>query len=672
MRQQLVFAAVAAVTMGVMGMTALNTASAKGHDEEKHKEFKNVIFMIPDGCSQSIQTLARWYKGEALTLDSMNAGAVKTHMADSVITDSAAAATAFACAYKTSDGFVGVYPREEGLLSTIEEFDPYRAHAPLASILEAAKAEGKATGLVATSRITHATPAGFAAHIHDRNARDIIMEQEVYNGLTVAMGGGHRHLLPDEDTCPNGVEGGYRTDCENLEKVLLDRGYDVVTTKAAMDAVAVKPKTKLWGAFAMSHMDSDIDRTYLGLEEPSLAEMTAKAIEVLSQDHDGFFLMVEGSQVDWAGHNNDVIYMVTDFLAFDDAVKVAVDFAKADGDTLVVAFPDHNTGGMKIGSYYTEDNAIGARYTATKVEDLIAPLWGMQVTAEQITFMLGDYGDDLEAAIEDLWGLDVTEQDLEEIDALAPEVGLAYAIARVISKNHTVIGWTTHGHNGEDVPVWIYPQSAAIGVIDNTDLPALGQAGDLDALTEKLYIDVIQTAANSSLDLDQTLSLSVCVYRKSADKLHPMNIEYLLSRGDQAHSDFVLFVAPGGGIGADLDSKALVEDSLLIPPEPAKWHVADDQWMHLMLTYDGRRVRLYIDGREDKVKSMPGGLSKMDGPLNIGRMGNGQWQYGFNGKLDDLIIWKRALTEVEVRGLWATLVDGGSRRPAARDAGRQW
>jgi alkaline phosphatase len=476
----------------------MGTAMAKGHEGNKPAEFRNVIFLIPDGCSQSIQTLARWYKWyttedeekAGLTLDSMNAGMVVTHMADSVITDSAAAATAFACGYKTSNGFVGVYPRPEGLLlNMVDDFEPDRAYAPLASILEAAKADGKATGLVATSRITHATPAGFAAHVHDRNLPNVIMEHEVYNGLTVALGGGRRHLLPEED-CPNGVEGGYRSDCENLEEVLLGRGYDVVTTKTEMDAVNVTADTKLWGAFAMSHMDSDIDRVYLALEEPSLAEMTAKALEVLSQDDDGFFMMVEGSQVDWAGHNNDGIYMITDFLAFDDAVKVAVDFAKEDGDTLVVAFPDHNTGGMKIGHYYTP-----MHYTATTVEHLVEPFLGMQVTSELLADRVDDYYDsDLTAAVEHLWGIEITQDDVDEIEAWAEDmdVGLHYAIAQVISHKYTVVGWTSHGHNGEDVPVWIYPQAAAIGVIDDTDLPFLGQAGDLDALTEKLYVDVAQ------------------------------------------------------------------------------------------------------------------------------------------------------------------------------------
>jgi alkaline phosphatase len=488
MRKHLVYAAIAAVTIGVMGVTALNTASAKGHGTgPEHKEFKNVIFMVPDGCSQSIQTLARWYKGDDLTLDSMNSGMVGTYMSNSVITGSAAAATAFATGHKTTVRFLGVGPRGDDLLSIIEDFDPEMAYAPMATILEAAKAKGKSTGLVATSRITHATPAAFASHIPDRGWDNEIMEHMVYNGLTVSLGGGERHLLPGSE-CPNAVDGGRREDCENLKDVLIhERGYTFVSTKDEMNAVKATPHTKLWGSFNTSHMAPDIDRQYLELEEPSLAEMTAKAIEVLRKNKEGFFLMVEGSQVDWAGHNNDGIYMITDFLAFDEAVKVAVDFAKKDSETLVLAFPDHNTGGLKIGHYET-----AMHYTETTVEDLVDPFKGMLVSSPLLASTLPDnYTDeDLAAAILDLWGITVTDEDLTEIEELAPEVGNAYAIARVISENHTVIGWTTHGHNGEDVPVWAYPPSAAIGTIDNTDLPAMGLAGDLDYLTEDLYIKV--------------------------------------------------------------------------------------------------------------------------------------------------------------------------------------
>lgn len=460
-------------------------------DVRKHRKddnpsgYKNIIFMVPDGCSQSIQTLARWYKGEDLTLDSMNAGMVRIDMANSVITGSAAAATAFACGEKTTVRFLGVGPRTDDLLSTFPEVDPENAYAPMASILELAKAKGKSTGLVATSRITHATPAAFASHIPDRGWDNEIMEHMVYNNLTVALGGGRRHLLPT-------ALGGKRTDGENLEQVLIDRGYTIVTTKSEMDTA--EGCSKLWGGFAMSHMDADIDRAPYHPEEPSIAEMTAKALEVLSRNKRGFFLMVEGSQVDWAGHNNDPIYMTTDFLAFDEAVKVAKDFADEDGDTLVLAFPDHNTGGMKIGHYNTS-----MPYTASTVEDLVAPLKGMKVTAGSvISEMDGDYSEaNMIVKIKQFWGIDATPADIVEITDLAGEVGWSYALARVISRNHTLIGWTTHGHNGEDVPVWIYPYADAIGRIDNTEVPSVlvnwksrsGPNG-LDELTENLYNDV--------------------------------------------------------------------------------------------------------------------------------------------------------------------------------------
>merc|ERR1711933_348452 len=105
---------------------------------------------------------------------------------------------------------------------------------------------------------------------------------------------------------------------------------------------------KAWCSFADSHMSPDIDRVHFTPTEPSIAEMTEKTIEMLSKNENGFFMMVEGSQVDFAGHANDPIWMTTDFIAWDDAVRVAVDFAKEDGETLVLALPDHNTGGLKI------------------------------------------------------------------------------------------------------------------------------------------------------------------------------------------------------------------------------------------------------------------------------------------------------------------------------------
>jgi alkaline phosphatase len=184
--------------------TILFTVSAKGFNHGPApfcKPFhgaKNVIVLIPDGCNEAVQTATRWYKGSELNLDRMHTGDVKVHMANSIIPGSAAASTAMATGHKTTVRFLGVGPRTDDLLTDfVPTADPY---APVASILEAAKLTGRATGLVATSRITHATPAGFACHIHDRGLDNEIMEHMVYNNIDVVFGGGARHLLPSDET----------------------------------------------------------------------------------------------------------------------------------------------------------------------------------------------------------------------------------------------------------------------------------------------------------------------------------------------------------------------------------------------------------------------------------------------------------------------------------------
>jgi alkaline phosphatase len=421
---------------------------------------RNVIVMIPDGCSQSVQTLARWYTGEPLALDSMAAGLVSTYMADSVITDSAAAATAFACGVKTSDGFVGLGPRPEGVLSTLEPPTAEMQYRPVASVLEAARLMGKGTGLIATSRVSHATPAGYAAHVEDRDWDNEIVEHMVYQGVDVVFGGGSRHLRPTQ-------LGGRRTDNEDLlQQLVAHLGYRWVDDRAGLLALDSGP---VWGLFASSHMEAELDRLEFAPDQPSLAEMTAKAIEILDAEHpDGFFLMVEGSQVDWAGHAMDPIYMVTDFLAFDDAVRVAKDFAAADGDTLLIVFPDHNTGGLSIGNRTTDST-----YTAVSVEQVVAPLESMRLTAYGLARKIGSdlSPANLDAKILEWWGIDPTDEEVNDILALrGAGATLDYAISEVLSASRTVLGWTTHGHTGEDVPLWTYGPNRPTGHFDNTEL----------------------------------------------------------------------------------------------------------------------------------------------------------------------------------------------------------
>jgi alkaline phosphatase len=419
----------------------------------------NVIILVPDGCDANIQTLARWYKGGPLAIDSLVSGSVSTYMSNSVITGSAAAATAFATGHKTSVRFLGIGPRPDDVLSNQPIPPEEMQYKPLATVLEGAKLAGKATGLISTSRITHATPAAYASHIQDRGWDNDIMEHLVYQDIDVVFGGGGRHLLPTED-------GGKRTDGENLRRELRNRGYDYVVAKWGLDGTG---SNKVWGMFASSHMTADIDRKEFAPSEPSLAEMTSKALETLSNlSSDGIFLMVEGSQVDWAGHANDPIYMVTDFLAFDEAVKVALDFANdpANGSTLVLAFPDHNTGGMTIGNYSTA-------YTSLTIEDMLDPLQGMKISAYGVASKIGEdlSADNIQANVLEWWGLDLTAEDIDEILTLVDGgLYLDYAISTVVSREYTDFGWTTYGHTGGDVPLWSYGPNRPIGHFENTDL----------------------------------------------------------------------------------------------------------------------------------------------------------------------------------------------------------
>ena len=430
------------------------------------RPFKNVIVLIPDGCDGAIQTLARWYKNETLQVDQLATASIANHMANSVITGSGAAATAFACGIKTTERFLGVGPRTNDLLSIYDPSEMASQYAPVASILEAAKLAGKSTGIVATFSVTHATPAAFACHIDDRGKHDDIMEHIVFNSIDVVFGGGKQHLLPGPN-CPNSVPGGHRTDCQNLKDVLMNRDYQFIETRDEFDTLEMG---KVWGLFALDSMWPEIDRARSFSDlEPSLSEMTDKAIELLSSNTDGFVLIVEGSQIDIGGHVNDVspdrcelstclhrssspigsvqpIFMLTDFIEFDNAVKVAVDFAKNDGETLVLVYPDHATGGLTIGNYLHG-------YVDVSIEDLVGPLQGMTTTASGVVrSMPGNPSDnDIINSVRDKWGIEITTEDVQAIRKYMDDTRLPlnFALARIVSERYTYLGWSTHGHNGD-------------------------------------------------------------------------------------------------------------------------------------------------------------------------------------------------------------------------------
>ncbi len=494
---------------------------------KNESEIKNIILMVPDGCSQSVQTIARLYSGEELQLDSMVAGMVSTYMSDSLITDSASAATAFSTGYKTSDGALSVGPNPATLLSIIDPATVAEPYVPLATVLEGTKLNGKATGLVATSEIPHATPAAFASHVESRKQYDDIIEQMVYQDIDVVFAGGEDFLNDS------------RQDGENLTKVLIDRGYQFVETEDEMMALT---SGKTWGMFAGVAMSPEIDRQYAAPEQPHIANMTGKAIELLSQDEDGFFLMVEGSQVDWAGHANDPIYMVTDFLAFDEAVEVAVNFAKIDGNTLVIVFPDHNTGGMTLGSNYDPS------YTKTTVEDLVDPLKNMTCTYAYLEGQIQDMNNTTEVhdKVFNWMGIDLTSDELNE----TVSSGNFDALKNIINNKHTIIGWTSDGHCGEDVPLWAYGPGSLSGRVDNTEIAtyiAEEFSFSLDNTSNKLFVDVDEAfPGNYVLDNadPKNLVLNIGEYKL------PVNKNVLIdSKGIEHELEGIVIYAPKASDG---------------------------------------------------------------------------------------------------------------------------
>ncbi|MBN2565046.1 MAG: alkaline phosphatase, partial [Candidatus Eisenbacteria bacterium] len=201
------------------------------------------------------------------------------------------------------------------------------------TVLERAESRGKATGLVVTCALTHATPAVFAAHVDSRDNYIEIARQMPASGVDVLFGGGWSYFLPTSES------GGARKDGLDLIDELRGR----MPVALSVDEFKDLPETDAAAAFFYPEHPPVADE-----RAPGLAELTARALEILSRDEDGFFLMIEGSQIDWAGHENDHEWLMAEMADFDEAVGVVMNFAERDGSTLVVVTADHETGAYAV------------------------------------------------------------------------------------------------------------------------------------------------------------------------------------------------------------------------------------------------------------------------------------------------------------------------------------
>jgi alkaline phosphatase len=335
-----------------------------------------------------------------------------------------------ACGVKTNNGVIGMDTL--GL--------------PVASVLEAAEARGMATGLVVTSTISHATPAVFSAHVPNRNDQSEIARQQLELGIDVLFGGGEAFYLPS-------AEGGRRDDALNLFDKAAEKGYAIVQNRDQLMDLESLPAV---GIFTEGQMTFEIDRdTTL---EPSLSEMTRKAIELLDDDPNGFFLMVEGSRIDHAGHGHDAAAHLHEILEFDKAFEIAADFASENGETLVVSTSDHETGGLSLG----RDGIYG---WWPGVLDRIPSSLGL------ITEMAIEENADMCSYLQAEASVTCSTEDslfIQQADSLTFRELYRFA-GNAISKA-AGIGWTSTGHTAVDVNVYAYGPGAGAfqGNQDNT------------------------------------------------------------------------------------------------------------------------------------------------------------------------------------------------------------
>ncbi|MGK0385716.1 MAG: alkaline phosphatase, partial [Patiriisocius sp.] len=290
---------------------------------EAPKTPKNVILLIGDGMGLSEVSASYFFKETPPNFERFNTvGLIKTSAADALITDSAASATAYATGISTYNGAISVNMQKEPITTILERLTPLNI----------------STGIISTSSVMHATPASFYAHAASRRSYEEIAAFLPTSNIEFIAGGGKQYLNKNK-----------REDKRDLFKELKDNGYLVETEKLPNSISNEKQVIVL----ADDGMPKMIDG-----RGDFLPNATKIALEKLSKNEKGFFLMVEGSQIDWGGHDNDADYLISELLDFDKTIGVALDFAATNGETLVIVTADHETGGFTLSADAKDYNKI--------------------------------------------------------------------------------------------------------------------------------------------------------------------------------------------------------------------------------------------------------------------------------------------------------------------------
>ncbi len=421
----------------------------------KNKKAKNIIFLVSDGMSTGTLNMADLYLNRKTGNGSnwlqlyrdnrINRALMDTASASSIVTDSSAGSSSWGGGFRVNNGSLNVGPKGE-------------VHMP---IWQKFKKAGKMAGCVTTVPITHATPAGFCVNSKSRNAQEDIAEQYLELGFDIMMGGGNNYFSPE-----------IRKDKKDMYAAFKAKGYQVARTRKEMlDTDNNKP---VLGVFYDDALPYNIDRKSskdLTEQIPTLAEMAQKAIDRMKNHKNGFVLQVEAGKVDWAAHANDISALIYDQVGFDEAVKVAIDFAEKDKETLVIITTDHGNAnpGVIYGKYananfdsiqnYTQTNewilnAISPQSTVKQVHEIIEHANGKTITDEDAKTVLSYY------------------DGLHKEDGLYNYKKLPYKAFSEMQQKTNSVGWISMDHSADYVELAMFGPGSDLlkPFVKNTDL----------------------------------------------------------------------------------------------------------------------------------------------------------------------------------------------------------
>jgi len=452
---------------GIWTTDALRAATIA---EQARGEARNVIFLVSDGMSSGTLTLAdlmlrrrdgrvsNWMK--LYERQNIRRGLMDMASLDSVVTDSAAASSSWGCGYRVNNGGVNWGPNDEVYTPVLKYF----------------RDAGKDTGLVTTTTITHATPAGFAANVPNRGAQETIAEQYLERRYDVLLGGGNWFYNKE-----------HRSDGRDLYEDYKNAGYHVVRKKGDLFNIP-NDDNRVLGVFYDGHVPYTLD--HINTAEyreniPTIAEMTQIALNRLSQNKNGFIMQIEGGRVDHAAHGNDVGGLIFDQIAFDDAIGTVVEFAEDNPDTLVIVTTDHgnaNPGLNGQGAGYRDSNVHFDRIQDFKhTNDWIRRGLSEESTTNQIR-----------ERVEEATGISITGKEAVALqdsyrgmyEAVYSMMNRPGAVLGQILANYTSVNWIGTAHTADYVELAAFgPGSEAIGAFTkNTEL--------FDVMTEAAGVEV--------------------------------------------------------------------------------------------------------------------------------------------------------------------------------------